>query len=154
MWQGVIQTGGYGQIKHNGRRTLAHRHAWTLVRGEISPGKILCHRCDVPACVNPDHLFQGDHLDNSNDKLAKKRHARVQHFGVTNPATKYPLSVKREIRAWYECGGWRQEDLAEAFDVTQTVVSRAVRCDRSRIQDDVSRRVVSYFDQRIAGERT
>jgi hypothetical protein len=51
----------------------APRLAWTLLRGEIPVGLSVCHRCDTPLCVNPDHLFLGTQRDNMYDAIAKGR---------------------------------------------------------------------------------
>jgi len=55
------------------RRTYAHRYSWELLVGQIPGGMILCHRCDIPECVRPDHLFVGTHKDNNRDMWTKGR---------------------------------------------------------------------------------
>ena len=66
LWLGFISPDGYGT-------RLAHRRAWELARGPIPDGMLVCHRCDVRHCVNPDHLFLGTHLDNMRDMIRKGR---------------------------------------------------------------------------------
>ena len=53
----------------------AHRVAWILANGPIPDGMLVCHKCDVPECVNPDHLFIGTHKDNARDCASKGRSA-------------------------------------------------------------------------------
>lgn len=72
LWTGA-RVGMYGQIKVGNRNTLAHRVAYALAHGEISPEIDVLHRCDTPLCVNPDHLFLGSHKDNMQDKAKKSR---------------------------------------------------------------------------------
>jgi hypothetical protein len=66
---------GYGLIKGTTNQPLrAHRVFYTIFNGEIPEGMVVCHSCDTPACVNPDHLWVGTHADNQRDKTQKGRH--------------------------------------------------------------------------------
>jgi hypothetical protein len=66
---------GYGQIQFGGTLLKAHRVSWELHHGAGSAkGLFVCHHCDVPSCVNPDHLFLGTNTDNVHDMVAKHRH--------------------------------------------------------------------------------
>lgn len=51
----------------------AHRVAWTIYKGPIPDGALLCHRCDVPECVNPNHMFLGTNTENLSDMTQKGR---------------------------------------------------------------------------------
>lgn len=78
VWIGQRDRDGYGCVKKDGARaaTQAHRVAWATVNGPIPLATMVCHRCDIPACVNPDHLFLGDALINNRDAIAKGRRGR------------------------------------------------------------------------------
>ncbi len=72
IWNGGAFNCGYGRLRYQGRAWLAHRLAWTLKHGPIPDGMILCHRCNVRRCVNPDHLVLGTCADNNADTKAAR----------------------------------------------------------------------------------
>lgn len=84
LWLGSIQKRGYAQIadKRGGRfiPTTGHRWIWERTRGKVPDGFMVCHRCDVRSCVNPDHLFPGTAKDNTQDMMRKGR-ADISGFG-------------------------------------------------------------------------
>lgn len=63
----------YGRLLFRGTVMVAHRVSWLLYRGEIPDGLRVLHRCDVPQCVNPEHLFLGSQSDNMLDMYGKNR---------------------------------------------------------------------------------
>lgn len=73
LWKGRLNTQGYGISKRYKYQYAAHRISYLLFNGELERGKVICHTCDNPKCVNPFHLFQGTHKDNFNDMLSKNR---------------------------------------------------------------------------------
>ena len=64
---------GYGFIYVNGCNVRTHRYSWEIHHGEIPVGLFVCHHCDNPRCVRPDHLFVGTHKDNMQDAKKKGR---------------------------------------------------------------------------------
>lgn len=78
IWTGPRDRCGYGRFYALGKKFTAHRFAWERKNGAIASGICACHRCDTPACVNPDHLFLGTHQDNVDDMMAKGRHGRIK----------------------------------------------------------------------------
>ena len=93
-WAGKPDSWGYGRITINGGTYLAHRVSYEINVGEISSGKVICHSCDNPICVNPNHLFQGTHADNVSDRVKKNRSAR----GTNNGRAKLTPEHVKEIR--------------------------------------------------------
>jgi hypothetical protein len=81
LWIGAITSLGYGKfyvgrIRGRSCTIRAHRMSWILAHGENPGGLLVCHRCDNPRCVNPDHLFLGDQVANMADMRAKGRSKR------------------------------------------------------------------------------
>lgn len=72
-WNGTIKRDGYGVLKSNGKWTKAHRHSYALFKEPINPGMLILHSCHVPKCVNPSHLRQGTHKENSLDMVNANR---------------------------------------------------------------------------------
>lgn len=75
LWTGGTKSHGYANFKLGVKSLRAHRVAWTLFLGPIPPGLCVLHRCDVRACIRPDHLFLGTHAENMGDMVAKGRQA-------------------------------------------------------------------------------
>lgn len=115
LWRSTVGTTGYGQFCMFGKYRKAHRVAYTLSVGEIPEGMFVLHRCDVPLCVNPDHLFLGTHQDNMADKAKKKRAGK-----------KLTPEQASEIRARVAAGE-QQRSVAAAFGISQAAVSKIAR---------------------------
>lgn len=75
-WKGSRNKDGYGQASVNGRRVLAHRAIWSLIHGQIPEKMYICHKCDNPPCINPEHLFLGTPSDNQKDSYRKGRNCQ------------------------------------------------------------------------------
>jgi hypothetical protein len=75
-WTACTNTGyGIFALRRNGKRQiLAHRFSYELANGPISDGLYICHRCDNPLCIRPDHLFAGTQADNMRDQSEKRMH--------------------------------------------------------------------------------
>lgn len=73
LWDASVDRKGYGKINHNGKPKSAHRLSYEIAYGPIPEGMFVCHKCDNPPCVRPDHLFIGTNKDNMADMKSKGR---------------------------------------------------------------------------------
>ncbi len=141
-WTAYRNQCGYGVIGVGGKTTaLAHRVAHAFHQNQISsnPADCVLHKCDNPACCNPNHLFVGTQRQNAFDRESK---GRGNHNGPNRFwHKKHPEKVRRgenigsaklnnesvvKIRSMYSTGQWRQIDLAKLFGVNQTIISDVV----------------------------
>lgn len=90
IWTASKHPDGYGQVtwRWNGRNIVqtTHRFSYEINVGPIPPGMLVCHRCDNPPCVRPDHLFVGTHADNMRDKQQKNHNRIAAAFDVESAA--------------------------------------------------------------------
>ena len=120
IWHGGSNERGYGRVRYHYKQIPAHRLAYILYRGPVADGVIVCHKCDTPACVNPDHLFLGTLQDNSRDMVAKGRHRGPR--GVRHHEAKLTPDAVREIRT----GALTGREYAEKFGVCEASISQVV----------------------------
>lgn len=118
LWQGAKLPDGYGHFGFDRKRYRTHRAAYEVAFGPVPEGMLVCHKCDQPACCNPQHLFAGTNKDNSDDKLRKGRQRR----GEANRA-KLTEDQIREIRASNES----MRQMAKRFGVSASHVSKIRR---------------------------
>lgn len=112
---------GYGVLGGPNRTTvLAHRIAFELTIAPIPSGAIVCHHCDNPPCVRPDHLFLGTHKDNARDCQAKGRKPIFR--GASNGNTKLLMSTVNTIRTKYASGQVGIIKLASEFGVSKSQI--------------------------------
>ena len=107
----------YGEIYLDGKNYTAHRLMYELKFGD--PGELcVCHTCDVPYCVNPDHLFLGTQVDNQADKMQKERQAKGEDQGLA----KLTDEKVTEIRKLYSDGKHSAIKLAKMYGVAKTTM--------------------------------
>lgn len=129
-WMGSPNRTGYGCIKLNGVMCLSHRVSWSWANSAVIPdGLYVCHACDNPICVNPDHLWIGTPLDNMKDCEAKGRaHLGTGHkhnTGSRNYMSKLNNEKARQIRS-LKAKGMRTIDIAAMFNVSNCLVNNIV----------------------------
>lgn len=118
IWTGHTRTrSGYGAIRYR----YAHRYSYEIHKGKIPKGMCVCHACDTPACVNPDHLWLGTLSDNFADMRKKGRGGNGSLPGETHPMHKLTDAEALVIRKRFDAGE-SQSGLAREFNVSQATV--------------------------------
>lgn len=127
LWTGATVTGkfNYGLAWVDGKPKRAHRVAHELFIAPITDDDVICHRCDVPLCVNPAHLFKGDRGDNNRDTKSKGRHS----YGTRNGHCRLSEAEVALIKS----SGLDRAILAETYGVTEHYVWR-LQTGRARLQ--------------------
>lgn len=125
IFTGSIVGKGYGIVRENGGYKLVHRASWERANGPIPAGLFVLHRCDIPSCFNPDHLFVGTILENNQDRERKGRGGQLSGKDHLRPTAKLNDSDVHEIRTilshdqTHGIGNW----LAKKYGVSQAVIS-------------------------------
>lgn len=93
----------------------AHRISWALYRGALPANTHVLHRCDNPACVNPDHLFLGDQTRNMNDKVQKGRQNKGERHGMAKLTEVQAIAIRADSRKY--------SDIAQDYEISNVTVS-------------------------------
>jgi hypothetical protein len=117
FWTSNKQLNGYGTMSVGGKPRKAHRIAYELAYGPIPAGASICHRCDQPDCVNPAHLFAGDHTVNMRDAASKRR------LSVPRPNAQRVSDADCAAIVALAKAGKRLRDIAADYGVSHGYVS-------------------------------
>lgn len=123
VWTGVLSGHNrYGdfRLKVGGQihRIRAHRFSWMIRFGPIPDDMRVCHRCDNPLCVRPDHLFLGTQAENVHDSARK---GRKNAWGIQKLDASDVYQIRARVAA-----GHLQQDVAKAFGIARNTVSGIV----------------------------
>lgn len=138
IWMGRLNDQGYGVVSRSRKEPVRsdvrmHRRSWEATFGPIPTGLSVLHRCDVRACINPDHLFLGTQRDNMRDMNSKGRGRIPNVRGERQGSAKLTAENVREIRR-----------LAQTM--TQDCVARLFLIDRSNVGLIVRRKAWKHVD--------
>lgn len=115
LWMGTVNKGGYGVMSVDGKTKLVHRLSWKLSGRTLTPGLMLCHKCNTARCCNPDHLYEGTHEDNMRDL----REANRGSGSKTSWTQRHEIAVRVML-------GEPAASVAEEFGLTVRTVKRWV----------------------------
>lgn len=129
-WEGSLRN-GYGNFNLNGKIKASHRLSYIIFKGEFPDGLCVCHSCDNPACVNPNHLWLGSYKDNNLDCVKKGRRpdkrgkngfwwGKHPNQGEKNPKVKLTEEQVREIRS----SNLLQKEIGKIYNLNQTTISK------------------------------
>ncbi len=123
IWQGGT-AGQYGKIQMNKKTYSAHRSSYLIFKGDIPAGKWVCHLCDIPLCINPDHLWLGSASENRLDSFKKKRSEYAK--GENSHFSKYTDDQIKEIRKLKD-EGFTYSRLKRIFNCSYTHILNIIK---------------------------
>lgn len=141
-WQGNKRN-GYGRTivgsrKDGTRKSIsAHRLSYEVYNGKIPDGYFVCHKCDNPCCINPNHLFVGTRQDNIDDREAK--HRNVVKIGEEQPRAKLTKKIVKDARWERAYKKTSFQALADKYGVAKKTIMNAIK--------GVTWKCVTYFPQ-------
>lgn len=120
LWAGAQHPiGGHGSLNAKNYNGFAYAHRFSFYKhfGDFDRSLCVCHSCDVPWCVNPQHLFLGTALENQRDKVCKGRQKR----GIKSPNAKFTDRDIHYVRR--TIGILSNKDLSIEFNVSDSLIS-------------------------------
>ena len=117
LWINAINRQGYGRFRVEGIHKRAHRVSYEMYVAPIPKGMQCLHHCDIPGCVNPDHLFIGTVADNAADMMAKGRNNPVkgEAHGASKLIEAQVLAIREDSRL--------QRVIASDYNVDKSLIS-------------------------------
>ena len=124
VYSGAKDKDGYHRVCIHHISVRAHRFMWVIFNGDIPDGYYICHTCDNPSCVNPEHLFLGTPTDNAQDRDRKGRNGALKGQDVW--LSKLTEEQVRDIRNRYLRGDITQLEIARQYNVSRLTISAII----------------------------
>lgn len=121
IWTANKNPEGYGGFKLDGKERLAHRVSYLFANGEFDANLLVCHKCDMPSCVNPQHLFLGTPQDNSDDMISKGRDATRKGSDAVLTEQRV-IRIRRLVKE-----GIPTEELSKEYGVCEAAIKNAIK---------------------------
>jgi predicted XRE-type DNA-binding protein len=123
LWTSCIRN-NYGNFSVKNKTLRPHRIIYELTYDKIPDGMFVCHKCDIPLCCNPKHLFLGTHTDNMQDMVKKGR--LPSQIGEKSHTAKLSEESVRKIRELHKTGNYYQRQIAAMFKISRQRVSAII----------------------------
>ncbi len=117
-WIGGKTKAGYGSFCYFFKKYYAHRVVAEAKFGKLKPGDEVCHKCDNPGCINPDHLFIGTHAENIQDCVRKGRQPKGEDNGQHKVSEKQVRAIRELLSQ-----GVTQKRIAQHYPLSQQTIS-------------------------------
>ena len=118
LWIGSKRDRGYGMFEYLPQKNIrAHRFSYELHYGDFPKELFVCHKCDNPSCVAPEHLFLGTHQENMNDMSRKKRGNIGERHGLSKLTNDQVIEIKIKIK-----NGDKNVKLAKEYKVSRMTI--------------------------------
>lgn len=115
LWTGHAAQSGHGIIIFKGKKRGAHRVSWIAHNGQVNDDAFICHKCDVPSCVNPSHLYVGNAKTNSRDMVERGQSPCGERGGRAKITWAQASAIRKDSR--------HLKEIAKDYPITPTAIS-------------------------------
>ena len=123
LWLGSVDTLGYGRIYYRGKRRKVHRLIYELAHNADINSLFVCHKCDNPGCVNPNHVFIGTAKDNTSDAVSKGRMGLLGSLNRSAKLTEREVMEIKRIKKDTNESNWK---IGKRFGVGKQIIANII----------------------------